>query len=125
MVSLDVSLWGDWTDCTQLTSNADFTRSRTRTCQNGSTCSHVLSEQETCYFNVWHGETDIADYSVGSQMGSDTTSEWLAGMMFDDPSSMPSGYGGNIEGATIWVTDPCNWDAANCIVTINFKVNTF
>ena len=79
-----VSSWSDWSQCARPNTNSDFTKQRTRTCLNGATCDDILSEQETCTFEVWHGETDIADYTVGS-VHSSNSERFQPEMMFDNP----------------------------------------
>ena len=125
-VHILVSDWSDWSKCARSTTNNEFTKDRTRTCLNGATCTDILSEQDTCSFEVWHGETDIADYTVGSV--NSWKSEWFQPeMMFDNPPK-PSGvaeYSDGQDTVTLWMSEPCQTDPTNCLITITFQVIFF
>ena len=67
----------------------------------------------------------MADYTVSS-VDSWESQWWQPEMMFDDPP-MPEIYGqsdglSSSDTATLWSSEPCNIDPANCVITITFKV---
>ena len=116
-----VSFWSDWSQCARSTTNSKFTKQRTRTCLNTAACDDNLSELETCLFKVWHGEKDIAGYTVGS-IHSWVSRWWQPENMFDDTPRPPDYYSVAKDLTTVWVSNPCNLNRSNCLVTITFKV---
>ena len=79
----------------------------------------VCSLDVTDAFKVWHGNTDIAEYTVGS-VNSWLSHHWQPEMMFDDPPKPENYY--SEDATTLWNGNPCNDDRSNCLVTITFKV---
>jgi len=114
-----VSIWSDWSQCARSTTNSEFIRQRT--CLNTAECDDSLSEQKTCLFKVWHGEKDIAGYTVGS-IHSWVSRWWQPENMFDDTPRPPGYYSVAKDLTTVWVSNPCNLIRSNCLVTITFKV---
>ena len=98
-----LSSWTAWSDC--VVSNVQFIKQRTRICiDTNADCSGTLSEEEPCIFNIWHGETDMADVSVGSTMPQGGVENWVSDMMFDtETEAPPSSYGGGNDARTVWV----------------------
>ena len=123
MKNSDFSLWSSWSECT--ISNGEFVRSRSRICTDtDAECSnHPLLDEEKCIFNVWHGESDIADFSVVDPPCADceaTSDQWASSMMFDVETGVPpTSYGAGDDQRTLWISQSCN-DPAKCVVDINF-----
>ena len=101
-----------WSDCTR-SDNGVWTKTRSRTCISGpsgtnSDCTETLSDDETCTFTVWHGETDVVDLKVPNACtdcgGPYTIPAWTPNMMFDDETEAPpSSYGYGADSRTAWV----------------------
>ena len=108
-------VWSEWSQCKRYTPYGNLIKKRTRNCLN-----EIRSEQETCIFNIWHGETDIADYTVGS-INDFNKHWWKPEMMFDEPPK-PIDYLAE-DSLTIWNAKNCN--SFDCSITITFKVKLF
>ena len=81
--------------------------------------NEIRSKQETCTFNIWHGETDVAEYTATES--SDRKDWWKPEMMFDEPPK-PVDYFAE-DSLTIWAGGVCN--SVDCSITITFKVKSF
>ena len=107
-------VWSEWSQCKRYTPYGNLIKKRTQNCLN-----EIRSEQETCIFNIWHGETDIADYTVGAVSSAVNSNWWQPEMMFDEPPK-PVDYFAE-DSLTIWAAAG-NCNSLDCSITITFKV---
>ena len=103
---LGVSSWSSWADCKRY--STVWRKTRTRRCIHSNlVCSDVLSQTQTCSFDVFHGESSKASISVPAHCtdcGQRSSNDFSKYKLWDNESRSPSSsYGTGEDTRTVWI----------------------